>query len=355
MYGGKEDILLTQIARGRFNKLKQSLNNDTQSSQFVTQIAMNVDQKLSQQAAHLKRFTQSLDEEQEKELEHELEEQCQVERPPPVKAIKPQFEEELLNQLIKRGASHECFRTLIQNGIIMNFHMALFDKQFYAAFRTSSNPWADNLYATRDFVNVIEKTKDVGDAFLRPVCWVAKIKRGKDKDVILLFSSFEVEHCLKEFQRSEQACLYMYVPKMSQFQRTLIDEAHLSVTKITKNELISINDRVQLGMFSGSMYFDSEREQKSYCNFMGLIPRPRSPQQQIALEKGLIQPNGFVLQRNRNASISIRNVVRNCRFGQNPTQLAIGIIEARHQFIRKESHVASILEKCTKMIIHNND
>lgn len=78
-YGGKENAPVTQIVNARFMKLNemfvQARNPD--AALFVARTRNKVDQKLVQNAADLKRYTQSLDEEQEKELEHEMEEERQ--------------------------------------------------------------------------------------------------------------------------------------------------------------------------------------------------------------------------------------------------------------------------------------
>ncbi|XP_031629745.1 uncharacterized protein LOC116344981 [Contarinia nasturtii] len=346
MYGGKEDKLLTQLTNGRFEKLKQTLTENQQNTQSLESIAAKVEYKLSQQAAHLKRFSQALDEEQEKELEHELEEQRHVQRPSAAKPMKPIFEEDLLQKLILYGASHACFGELTAKGHIQCLPMVFYDTQFYAAYAPHDNrAWASHMYATRDFKQVVEK--GVGDEFLRPVLWVAKIKRRIDNDIILLLSSFEVENLLKDFKRSKKACLFMYQAKLSQFQETLIDDEHLVVGSMEPKEMLSIDEKAQLAVFSGSLYFNTEEEQSAYCGFLGLIPRQRSVEHQMAFNNNQIQPDGFVEHIYRQLP-ALRDAVGNAKFKKNPIQLAKSIIESRHQSMAKESHVASILEKAWK-------
>lgn len=101
------------------------------------------------------------------------------------------------------------------------------------------------------------------------------------------------------------------------------------------------------------MYFDTKAEQDAYCSFMGLIPRPLTIPQQLALDSDQIHSSGYVAPKNRNVNALLS--VRDCKFNRNPIQLAVNIIQARHQFMSKESHVASILEKATKMPINNDD
>ncbi|XP_031623226.1 uncharacterized protein LOC116340729 [Contarinia nasturtii] len=356
MYGGKEMVLLSEIVAAKFAKLKQNLEKNYQDSQFVAQIGSKVQQKLSQQAAHLKRFTHCFDEEQEieKEIEHELDQHRQIQRPPPAKASKPRIVHENLKKLIKNG-SKSCFDDLIEKKLIMHLPKVLSDKHFYAAYEPVDNQaWLENVYATNDYKKIIRKPKEGGDEFLRPVLWIAKIKRSAQKDIILLLSSFEVEHLLSAFKGSNKACLFMYQPKMSQFQRTLINEDHLIVTDMAEKQTISIEEMAQIAFFSGAIYFNSEEEQNAYCNFMGLIPKPLNISQQIAFDMDQITPSGFVEPKHRKVP-AICDAVENCRFTKNPIQLAIGIIQARHQFMSKESHVASILERALKTEINEKN
>lgn len=248
MYGGKEDRLLTEITADRFERLNQMLKIEREDTQFVTEIATKVNRKLSTQAASLMRHIHSLDEQQEKELENELEEQRQVQRPPPAKAIKPNFDDRL--KILIKGGTNACIRELKHDKIIMHLPKALSNKQFYAAYELEEQAWADNLYVTTDMTKVIRKPKDAGDEFIRPVLWIAKINQ-KEGHSILLMSSFEVEHLFNDFKKSERACLYMYQPKLSQYQPTLIDNPHLMVTDMEKKEPIPVDELAQIAMFSG--------------------------------------------------------------------------------------------------------
>lgn len=76
MYGDKGDVKLMDIARARFDALKttDALKNDGPVVEFISKMSEKVYGKIQRFAADVKRFTHSLDEEQEKELEHELEE-----------------------------------------------------------------------------------------------------------------------------------------------------------------------------------------------------------------------------------------------------------------------------------------
>lgn len=101
------------------------------------------------------------------------------------------------------------------------------------------------------------------------------------------------------------------------------------------------------------MYFDTTEEQDAFCNFMGLVPRIRSWKHEELVVEKKIELNGYVPKEHRQEA-DLRDFVDKCKFTENPTQSVIGIIVARHQFLRKESHLASILEKGEKVKIDKN-
>lgn len=358
MYGFKKEVQLTEIANGRFAKLMETVRekapNNNQVVDFVTQISSSLKTKLVNRKLDLSCFTQGLDEEQEKELENELEEERHIQRPVAATPAKRQFEYEL-KKLIISGTSHECFARLKTKGAIVKLSRALYDEKFYAPYiRIDDEAWSKNLYATKDFIQVVENQKITGDEFLRPVSFIARIDQCSKKDVILLLSLFECENLVTEFKISERACLHMYSAKLSQYHSDLLDEKHLQLRLSHLASKIPVKDMAQINVFSGSMNFNNEDEQDAYCNFMGLIPHPRTPEQQQAFKEQRIQPNGFVPPSERSKLSSWCNRIKPHTFKKNPIGLAIQIIEARHQFMRKQSHVASILEKATKMRIDNS-
>lgn len=86
---------------------------------------------------------------------------------------------------------------------------------------------------------------------------------------------------------------------------------------------------------------------------MGLIPLARSREHQKAFDDGIIKPNGFVPIKNRH--VQGVECISKCKFDESPVALAVKIIDAHHEFLRKESHVASILEKGFKVTLIGGD
>ncbi len=355
MYGIKESALLTQISRNQFDKVIDVYRNDDSITQMVKKIYDGVAAKLTKQASRIQRFTQCFDEEQEKELEHEVEEQRQIERPPPATPAEPFFDT-LLENLIKNGVTSQSFRRMRITKGIMSFDECLSEKPMYDAHKDFPSPWSKNLYVTKDFANVTEnQANEKSEEFLRPVWWIARIIHREDEDIYLLLSSFETNELLPLFHKSLRSVLMTYRPRLSQFHSNLLHDKPLQVTGLNKSnpdDKIELDDEVQIAMFAGSMYFQREIEQEAYCSFMGLIPSPRTPDLELAFEEGVISPNSYVSSENRQHSHAVARFVKKCKFTENPVELAIKIIEAHHTFLRKESHVSAILDRSTKKPIN---
>lgn len=166
-------------------------------------------------------------------------------------------------------------------------------------------------------------------------------------------SSFECDRLLKIFRKSINATLHTYRPRLSKLHSNLIRDTDLMVTGLDEPGEIDVVDEVQIAMYAGSMYFESEDEQNAYCGFLGLIPRPRTQQQEQAFESGIIKAKGYVPIERRKFSEAVSDCVGRCKFHDNPVDLVIKLIEAHHQTMLKESHVASILERGIKLKIDN--
>ncbi|XP_031636747.1 uncharacterized protein LOC116349465 [Contarinia nasturtii] len=352
MYGDREDALLSDISKSNFEKLSKMYEDHQRVVRFIQKIDNGVTEKLSKLNTTIKRFAHSLDEEQEKELEleHEVEEFQQIERPPKVDPCNPIFDGRLIH-LVRDGLVPQIFKDLKSTKTLLPLSSVLSGTKIFKAYKNVKSPWVNYLYATKDFSRVIKGSKTMYDEFLRPVWWIAHICDDHgDAYILVLLSCNEVNRLLPYFRQSSRSTLFMFRPQLSKLHSDLLRESDLRVTG-ADNHFVNMNvrDIAQIKMFSGCMYFNDEQEQNAYCNFLGLIPRPRSSEQEIAFENGFIRPNGFVPLEHRQHS-KIAKSVNRCKFKTNPIDLAIKLIEAHHDILHKESHVAAILERGVKLI-----
>lgn len=350
MYGDKEVVPLTDITQSKFATLSKQYEKEGKVHNFVRRIDDGVYEKLQKQAPDVKRFVHCLDEEQEKELEQEVEEERQVERPPKLDAATPIFDEKLIS-LMNIGAAGAMHLELIRTRTLLPFAEGLMNTKLFEKYKLEPN-WAEHLFVTKDFVRVLANSTDLCDQFLRPVWWIARVDAQNDGHILVLISSFECDRLLPTFHKSTESTLFPFRPTLSKLHSDLLDQHDLRVTAKLSTVDLDLNDVAQIKMYSGSMYFNSDAEQNAYCNFLGLISRPRTPQQEMAFEEGIIQPNGFVPVENRQHSTAVIKSIDKCKFRQNPVDLAIQLIEAHHEFMRNESHASSILQRGSKLPIN---
>lgn len=352
MYSDRKEETLLKINSNKFIRLTKAYSS-AQSIRAYIQTNFNaVKKRLRGQAANIKRYVHVLDEEQEKEIEYELEDQRQIERPPCVKATLPQnsfFDG--LEELILYGWNEDTCKNV--QSILFPLERALHNTKLFGKYKKDDPMWAEHIYVTHDFVNVVDTSSQACDEFLRPVRWIARVDDSAEEDNyrLILLSSYECDRLLPAFRKSTKSVLVPFCAHLNKIHSDLMNISGLYVTGKTDGLGIDVDKAAQIKMFAGSMYFNNETEQNEYCCFMSLIPYPRTCQQNDDFEKGLIKPNGYVPIEHRQKY----KCVRQSKFTRNPVDLAVKIIEARHQFMRKESYVAFILERGTKMPINNED
>lgn len=355
MYGDGKPAKLTEISEAKFQQLSKEFASEEKIVDFISNIDNAVLGKLKVQAPNVTRYRHALDEEQEKELEHELEEERQVERPTVVEPETPEFEV-ALKILFSSNEPDERFKQLISSGRIISLSSSLRSTQLFNAYTNEVQPWSENLFVTQDFARVIKGKSFGNDDFLRPVWWVGGVRISHEKYGWILLSSFECDRLMSTFHKSRQSTLFMYRPRLSKFHNNLLHERRLRVTGSMGNNVfdIDLKTEVEISVYAGSMFFKSDVEQNAYCGFLGLIPRERTPELTTAFDNKIIKPNGFVPPENRSYSISVWQCVGECRFHKNPVDLVVNLISAHHQFMRKESHVASIVDRGFKLSINED-
>lgn len=206
---------------------------------------------MEERAPDVKRFTHALDEEQEKELEQEIEEQTQIERPQEAKAATPRFDKRL-ERLVSEGiGAGSTFDEMKAKGVLLPILESLKNTQMFEFCKSNDDAWSNHLLVTEDFTKVIEDQSLACNDFLRPVCWVASIKHPGEKDTLILLSSFECNQLIPVFRKSQNATLYMYRPRLSSLHSNLIRETGLQVTGMSHTNAISTEDEVQIGVYSG--------------------------------------------------------------------------------------------------------
>lgn len=111
--------------------------------------------KINEFAPNVKQFSHSLDEEQEKELEQELEEQRCVHRPPNVKPAKPSIDINL-KRLIDDGATDTEINDMKRKGLLFTIAESLKQTLLFELCKNNEDAWSEHLLVTRDFKTVVD-------------------------------------------------------------------------------------------------------------------------------------------------------------------------------------------------------
>ncbi|KAF5494312.1 hypothetical protein CGCS363_v009327 [Colletotrichum siamense] len=212
-------------------------------------------------------------EEQERELSPEVEQEREIQRPPPVK---PQ-----------QHSIHPDIRALISDGTFTPdskawgpAFMSLSDTSASAHFAVGNFP--RRIMVTNDFVKTIipklpSCQRYVSDLFQRSVQWILTTNpREKSTkgglDVAIIVSPYEAQELLPEIKRSWFVRLHLYAPR-----------PNMSFSPLDKLDLYTVPRRnwmgylpqpstTELNLFSGQLYFKSCEEYASACEFLGLTP-----------------------------------------------------------------------------------
>lgn len=351
MYENRQDFQLQTISAKRFHELIKVYEEYDEIVEFIEKIDHGVHTKLNQQPMIYSHH--GLDEEQEKEIEHEFETEEQVERPRPVRPACANFNKGL-RYLFLNGLKRDLSK-LQKDKAIVPISRSLAKTHLYRTYINEIDAWSPNLHVTRDFIRVLDDKSRSYDDFLRPVWWIAGVQIELDaiesETHWVLLSSFECDHLIPTFEKSKKATLIMYRPRTSKKQNNLLHERRLQVTAMENPLAIDLRSEVEIGVYAGSMYFKTEAEQQAFCGFLGLVPQPRTPALGFAFQNNMIEPNGFVLPENRKYSNALEECVGDCHFKQNPCGLVCGLIGAHQQLMRRESHVVSIVDRGVKLVI----
>ncbi|KIX09666.1 uncharacterized protein Z518_00747 [Rhinocladiella mackenziei CBS 650.93] len=214
-----------------------------------------------------------IDEEQEREILHEVEQEREIQRPKEVRPAVPKACISLLN-LIKDGTFPEgspelcpAFEVLLQTRLACHYGRLDFPM---------------HVLVTRDFLRTIEnRDKSPEDDFLRPVQWVLKAKRIKQPIII---SPHEAQVFLPVIRLTGRATLILYQPRVS---RSMTPFDSMNVYKVPESAHpvdITPQEKTTLNLFAGQLYFSSFVDYQRLCELIGLWDgvRPLPIQREVA-------------------------------------------------------------------------
>ncbi|KAG1750381.1 uncharacterized protein EDB91DRAFT_686470 [Suillus paluster] len=225
----------------------------------------------------------SMDEEQEREVVHEVERERRMERPPRAQPA-PQNLYAHVRRFIKTG------RIPAQSFAFIPVLSSLDDT---AAEFHEGDQWAKNVLVTRDFARTVwTLSAQKADDYLRPVNWV--ISSDIDRSVLVVMSPNEVDTLLPDIRRSNVVHLCIYTPRTANTMQAC-DDLRLycvpSTPRFIPPELIC-----QLNLFASQLYFSNYDMYLRTCRFLGLNAPDLGDEDVIA------DSDGFIKEENRSSA-----------------------------------------------------
>jgi hypothetical protein len=238
-----------------------------------------------------------VDEEQEREITHEIERERHVKRPPPIEGLKP-------------NPVHSDVRTFIRTGVIPSL-----SKQFQPLFGSlrispvDQRAWSQSLLATLDFNNTVSDPKPGQSAlYAKPLRWIVSSKQG-GRRVFVAMSPFEVNQLLPTIRSSTAVHLHIYVPKVVQSMESFSDLRYHVIPSLPAGwQPPSLGIQSQLNLFAGQLFVDSWDAYVGLCAFLGVYSHesPRLYGREIGLHRG---SDGFIRSGLRSATPALARIL----------------------------------------------
>lgn len=274
----------------------------------------------------------SMNEEQEREVNHEIEREQQVKRPPQVTPA--------VHKL------HEGVCYFINHGKLPPPTMLGIDSLFlpFGSFGDHlMNSWSSSLYASTDFSQTLANSSPAElSSYMRPVNWIVQAP----DEVLVVLSPFEVNELLPLIRRSDVLRLHVYAPRVSWSMLPFSNLNFYSIPSQPNHPVFQtwsqLANQVQLDIFAGQLYFSHYWNYRVFCSLLGIFTgfeeheRPRWQEFQI-------ESDGFVRAEYRGQLFQFRTA-HECKFTTSPIPMLKALIGHRRkgmQYLR--THVGQIL------------
>ncbi|KAH9056881.1 hypothetical protein EDB87DRAFT_1155391 [Lactarius vividus] len=219
-------------------------------------------------------------EEQEREVNHEVERERQIERPPKVEP-----------------ATHQTcndIRIFVSTGVLprhLTHIIPLLAPTGIDQALNSTAEWSPSPLATVDFATTT-KYRYLSDErltdYLRPVNWIVSSGFGKNS-VTIVISPYDVNELLPIIRKSDKVRLHIYAPRVTASMRSFSDLTfHIIPEWPVTGWTAPAHTRTELNLFAGQLYFDSKEEYERVCVLFALhMAHPGAEQIEV---DGFVRP-----------------------------------------------------------------
>jgi hypothetical protein len=270
-----------------------------------------------------------IEEEQEREVSHEVEQELQLERPPQVPIAVHRLDEGV-RSFVQRGT------TPTKSDIFLPLMTPLRSE---SDTLNPPNPWSSQLLATRDFMTTTSNgsEKNFITDYLRPINWLVSRVLSDGRMILVAMSPYEVNALLQDIRESKYVRLHMYAPRTTQAMKTFEDLTFYCVPPLSPSgydalATLSLDVRCQLNIWAGQLYLDKYETYLCLCLLLGVSSSE-------ATGYSSVQSDRFVPKTGR-----IGEMVDVCLFDESPLTLLKLLFGSRRKGMSyQQTHLGKIL------------
>ncbi|KAG9762013.1 hypothetical protein KCU73_g2114, partial [Aureobasidium melanogenum] len=212
----------------------------------------------------------TVDNEQERELAHEIERQRQVERPKAAKACKHNVSKGL-DHYIQTGTEGYFSQSAVIHAFTVFADTSA--REVMVKQKVKATDFA-NLYVSHDYPRTVtfDGKKCAIDDYLRPVNWVLS---SSEHDKLLIISQHEADELMVGIRKSTKVRLHTFAPRLNKAMISFNDMDFYTIGTTSGGS--SRSDAVvrNLNLFAGSLYLETATIYDSLRCFLGLVSQSR--------------------------------------------------------------------------------
>jgi len=227
----------------------------------------------------------TVDNEQERELAHEIERQRQVEKPKAAKACKHNVSKELA-RYIETGTDGAFCNSAVKHAFSIFADTSA--QEVMKKQKVSANAFAD-LYVSHDYPRTVTlQGQSPIDDFLRPANWVLS---SFEHNKLLLISQYEANELMPLIRKSTKIRLHTFAPRLNKAMVSFDDMDFYTIGAPPGGSSCSDAAVRNLNLFAGSLYLEDAASYDSLRCFLGLVSQSRRAGEFAVNSDGYVDPD----------------------------------------------------------------
>lgn len=268
-----------------------------------------------------------MEEEQEREVDHEIERERQVQRPSKAEAATHILEGDVRQFVLTGDIPPES-----SSFIPISTSLAVSTGTKHGA---NSLMWSPNLLATKDFSTTIWGSPNRTSDYLRPTHWIISSAK-RDSILLVIMSPYEVNLLLPEIRKSKSVHLHMHAPRVTYAMKPFDDLKFFCIPSLRPFWVpLSTLLTLQIHLLSGQLYLSDYAMYRQLCEFLGLYTADLS-----SVINFRVQHDGFIKPINRHRV----SIMPKCPFPVSPVSFLKELYAMRRKGLGYSStHMGKIL------------